>query len=409
MKYKLSILAAISALLLLIAVIGACGGDSGETNGPTEEKTPPPTTESPPETVATDSGLQFISIRTGTGMQPQIGDRISFHYLGLLESGTEFDSSAGREPFSYVYGLEPIIPGVAEGIGMMQGGGKAKLIIPPELAYGGTQVGNIPPNSTLHFELDLVGIDRPDPPQEVAEAEYTTTESGLKYYDFTVGNGAAPQTGDTVVMHSAIWREDGTPLGSSYNTGQPQIMPFGSGQMLPGWEEGVSTMYEGGKRQLVVPPELAYGAQGYGQVVPPDTTLIIEIELLKVIPVPEPPEFKEFEESELTPTDSGVKYTDITTGSGPSPRPGQNAVVHYTGWLASGTQFDSSIDRGQPMVFTLGAGQMIPGFEEGVSDMQVGGTRLMVIPPELGYGDTERGSIPANSTLVFEVKLEYVF
>ena len=104
-------------------------------------------------------------------------------------------------------------------------------------------------------------------------------------------------------------------------------------------------------------------------------------------------------------TPSGLKYTDVTVGTGPSPRPGQTAVVHYTGTLTDGTKFDSSRDRGQPMSFVFKRQPMIPGWDEGVSTMKVGGRRKLVVPPALAYGATPRPGIPANSTLVFDVEL----
>jgi peptidylprolyl isomerase len=105
-------------------------------------------------------------------------------------------------------------------------------------------------------------------------------------------------------------------------------------------------------------------------------------------------------------TPSGLKYTDETVGSGSSPHPGQTVVVHYTGWLTNGTKFDSSVDRGQPFKFSIGQGQVIKGWDEGVASMKVGGKRRLVIPPDLAYGSRQMGpSIPPNSTLVFEVQL----
>jgi len=104
-------------------------------------------------------------------------------------------------------------------------------------------------------------------------------------------------------------------------------------------------------------------------------------------------------------TASGLKYTDITVGTGPSPRTGQTAVVHYTGTLTDGTKFDSSRDRGQPYEFQLGRGMVIKGWDEGVASMKVGGRRRLVVPPGLAYGAVPRPGIPPNSTLVFDVEL----
>lgn len=103
---------------------------------------------------------------------------------------------------------------------------------------------------------------------------------------------------------------------------------------------------------------------------------------------------------------SGLQYWDIVMGTGATAVPGSTVKVHYTGWLISGEKFDSSVDRGEPFSFTLGAGQVIKGWDEGVAGMKVGGKRQLRIPPDLGYGaDGTGGVIPPNATLIFDVQL----
>ncbi|MGI9230488.1 MAG: FKBP-type peptidyl-prolyl cis-trans isomerase [Methylocystis sp.] len=114
--------------------------------------------------------------------------------------------------------------------------------------------------------------------------------------------------------------------------------------------------------------------------------------------------------SEVTLTASGLKIIDNKIGSGASPKIGQTCVMHYTGWLyingAKGKKFDSSRDRGEPFEFAIGQGKVIPGWDEGIETMKVGGKRTLIIPPQLGYGAAGAGaSIPPNSTLIFDVEL----
>ena len=113
-----------------------------------------------------------------------------------------------------------------------------------------------------------------------------TTPSGLKYEDTQVGTGASPKTGHTCIMHYTGWLWDGTKKGakfdSSVDRGSPFEFQIGRGMVIKGWDEGVASMQIGGKRALIIPPELGYGARGAGGVIPPNATLLFEVELLSV-------------------------------------------------------------------------------------------------------------------------------
>ncbi|MBT1071984.1 FKBP-type peptidyl-prolyl cis-trans isomerase [Geobacter chapellei] len=105
-------------------------------------------------------------------------------------------------------------------------------------------------------------------------------------------------------------------------------------------------------------------------------------------------------------TASGLKYVDVVVGKGASPVAGKQVTVHYTGTLENGKKFDSSVDRKEPFKFTIGVGQVIPGWDEGVMTMKVGGKRKLIIPSKLGYGPSGAGGvIPPNATLLFDVEL----
>jgi peptidylprolyl isomerase len=113
-----------------------------------------------------------------------------------------------------------------------------------------------------------------------------TTPSGLKITDTQAGTGATPKTGQTCVMHYTGWLyqdgKKGAKFDSSVDRGQPFEFPIGTGRVIKGWDEGVASMKVGGKRTLIIPPELGYGARGAGNVIPPNATLLFEVELLGV-------------------------------------------------------------------------------------------------------------------------------
>ena len=209
-----------------------------------------------------------------------------------------------------------------------------------------------------------------------------TTPSGLKFEDLVVGSGAVPAPTDMVTVHYTGTLADGTVFDASRMHGGPISFPLNG--VIKGWTEGVGSMKVGGTRKLVIPPNLAYGSRANGPI-PANSTLTFIVELLDI---------------------PKVQIEDTQAGTGAEAVPGKTLTVHYTGKLENGTKFDSSLDRNEPFTFQLGAGQVIPGWDQGLQGMKVGGKRTLTIPAALAYG--QQGAppdIPPNATLIFDVEL----
>jgi peptidylprolyl isomerase len=400
---------AAAAMGVLVFALAAC---QAATPTATETPTPEGPTATPTVTplvlegaVTTDSGLQFLEETAGSGAAPQPGNLITMDYTASLVDGTVLvDTYSEGEPVTTVWGKDWLLPGWEEGMGLMKAGGKARMVLPPELAFGAEGYGSfIPANAQVIIEVELLKVEEAPQPGEVNADQLTTSDTGLQYYDLVVGTGEEAVKSATVATHYTIWvkTETGFDYVDTSLRDDPLEFVVGRGDMVfPGWEEGVTGMKVGGKRYLVIPPDLGMGDQDNG-IVPANSTLVMEIELTSVVP---PQVATVVDEADYTVTESGLKYYDLVEGTGDPAAAGQTLVVNYTGWLEDGTQFDSSVG-GSPYTFSLGAGSVIAGWDEGLVGMKVGGKRQLVIPAALGYGDSGSGIIPGGATLIFEVEL----
>jgi len=218
--------------------------------------------------------------KLGAGAAAQAGQTVIVHYTGWLydetapeKKGKKFDSSLDRnEPFDFPLGGGRVIKGWDEGVAGMQEGGERTLVIPSEMGYGARGAGGvIPPNATLVFDVKLLKVIR------------------TECIDTKVGEGEEAQAGQHVTVHYTGWLFDknaegnkGTKFDISVDRDEPFEFPLGMGHVIQGWDIGVQGMKVGGQRTLIIPAEMGYGRRGAGGVIPPNATLVFEVELLEV-------------------------------------------------------------------------------------------------------------------------------
>ncbi|MDO7845810.1 FKBP-type peptidyl-prolyl cis-trans isomerase [Hymenobacter sp. M29] len=242
------------------------------------------------------SGLYFLPVRTNANAKKiTLGTTVSVLYTGHLldAAGTVFDATSlhNNKPITFMVGAGNLIPGFEEGISLMHIGDKAELLLPSALAYGSNTVsGAIPANSVVRFEvevLDFAVIDDNLITDYLLARNITTAQkqaSGLYFLPITTNaNAVRPTTGSTVVVQytGRLLDAAGTVFDASTPT-TPLTFRFGNKQLIAGFEEGIGLMHKGDRAELLIPSALAYGPQGSGTRIEPNTVLRFEVELVDV-------------------------------------------------------------------------------------------------------------------------------
>jgi FKBP-type peptidyl-prolyl cis-trans isomerase len=232
-----------------------------------------------------------------------------------------------------------------------------------------------------------------------------TTRTGLQVTEIREGEGSMASKGDLVFLLYEASFVGGKTFDVRKDPDSPFRFRFGIDTVLPGLEEGVASMRPGGRRILVMPPDLAYGPEGLNPTVPPDSWVRMDVELVEIEPVPPAPQQWYDGDLEIVATATGLQIVDFEIGEGESPNPGDWVTVHYSAFLDDGSVFDTTYYSGIPVEFRLDD-DVIPGLAEGLLTMRVGGRRKLIVPPFLAYGDKGYGrQVPPNATLFYDVLL----
>ncbi len=370
-----------------------------------------------------------------------------------------FNSGTSPEPFLLPLS-EPTYKGdIYAGLAMMKPGDSATFITSADSFFLKTIRLPQVPDSTFKgkevvFNVKLISAKTQEQIEKEKQAELETLKareasdlaaylqknnittapltSGLYYTETQKGNGQKPKTGDIARFHFKVSDINGKVFFSSYDQGEPMKWECGKEFDNQGATEALNLMSKGTKASVIVPSALAFADKGRGAMVKPYSTLLYEFEMLDFMTKAQfekqqADERKKAEDAKakakneeqgllqkylkdnkinVAPTQSGLYYIEKTKGTGPNAANGKVVKVHYTGMLLNGTKFDSSVDRKQPFEFTLGQGEVIKGWDEGIAMMKKGGKARLIIPSAIAYGESGRmPTIPPSATLVFDVEL----
>jgi len=352
----------VPAALLLLSGLGAGCGD-------------------PVERALERDGLHVADLEVGQGIAAEPGDYLRVRYTTWAyrdgERGREIATS-GEEPLGFLLGEGEVLPGWDTGLLGIQSGGKRRLVIAPDLV-GEQRPRGVAADEALWSEITLVELAR------------------VQVRDLVEGTGRTVSQGDYLAIHYEGWQyEDGQKgerFVSSRLDGDPVGVVIGAGMVNRGLERGLDGMRIGGRRQVIVPPAMAYGKLGRGPV-PPDATLLYEVEAV---------------------AGPQVAVEVVREGEGEPVGERGRVRIHLAGWVAEpdgtkGEQFQDSRTMGPALTIILGAYKIQPGLELGMRGMRPGEIRRLHVPADMAFGSrgyhrADRTLVPPDTDVIYEVEL----
>lgn len=343
------------------------------------------------DVVETETGLRYVILEEGAGELIEACDTVSTHYTAYLADGTQFDTSLGRPPFSFVAGTERVIEGWEEGIELLQLQSKAILMIPPDLGYGAQVNNGIPANSTLYFDLEVVDVTHAESPTDI-EAE-ATLENGITYA--TIVSGTELVTDDEVVFLAySLWETEGCLVSeTAQNDFIIAFQPDGD-QVISPIISGTAGIRLGEVRQMFWPAAVMIES-GFEPI-----SYTVEVEAINVFPAPSDTPAM-ITATEYITGQRGVEYVTLREGDGAEIEPNVTYNLVYHVWTAAGESIYSSLYSGNEVVPYTYLQNQIAGFDEALQGARVGELRQAIIPA--GVAGPDLNGVSSEVTIQIEI------
>lgn len=350
------------------------------------------------------NGLEYVIIKKGKGEKVKKSYRIYVNFTTRIKPDSIFDSNAGSgKPYSFILGQGDVLKGWDEGISLLSVGDSAWFRIPPALAYGEKKLGSIPANTTLLLEVKVVKSEQAF--YDLSGKDTINFQSGLKKILISDGTGEAAKTFNNVTMQFTgyILNKKGYKqvFQSSLTNSTLAIFQLGAGRMVKGLEEGIATMKIGEKATFIVPPVLGFGKEVSG-VIPGNSTLYFDIELLNSVN----PFYHPLNSDTIFAT-NGLKIVPVLKKEGKKISQEDIVSFDYTGYfidsIGHSIIFDNTLERQTPATLRPGANSGFPGLGEGLTYLKNGEKAILFVPAKLAFGNTRKGIIPPNTTLIYDI------
>lgn len=384
--------------------------------------------------------------------KPQIGDLVLIDVVQKISDSVLFSSEMYGEPFEVIVEDPSFVGDIMSALLSMHLYDHASLIFPIDsmfISIGEMLPDMIVPGTITEMDIVLKEIVKKDDLEKQIREElelmkyeedamlqpyynmYQITEDSLIVLNINEGSGKYAKAGNIMKVYFTFQTLNGDTL-LDFSSGKPYELVFGDMALGQGFYEALSLVSKGGEANFVIPSSLAWGSDGFQDVILPYTSFKLYLKVFDIMTSDEYESeqriIQEKEEKEnakrladepqriakylkdndfdINPTESGLYYIETETGNGNTVQSGDMVAVHYSIYNVDNKLIESSLEYGEPIPFIYGAGQMIPGIEEAVGYMSVGGKSRIIVPSQLGFGNIKiDDNLPANSILIIDLEL----